>query len=232
MIRPLLEILPEPQQRIWPALARLSPHFILYGGTAVALRLGHRVSVDFDFFSDIEIDEAAKEEILQLFDVDSILQNDQNTLVFDVVVDGHPVKLSFFGGLGFGCVSVSDVTDDGVACIASLEDLLAHKLKAIHDRAEGKDYQDIAVMLMNGQSLARGLAAREALFGSSVPSMLTLKALMYFDDVSEPERISGEMKRTIVEAVRQLPDVWEPVPILTRSLAQACDRRHGNGFVP
>jgi len=32
-------------------LAGVPPHFILYGGTALALRLGHRESVDFDFFS-------------------------------------------------------------------------------------------------------------------------------------------------------------------------------------
>src|SRR3546814_19930630 len=72
------------------------------------------------------------------------------------------------------------MTDDGVALVASMDDLLAHKLKAIHDRAEAKDYEDIAAILTNGHSLERGLAAREALFGSSVPAMVPLKALTYF----------------------------------------------------
>ena len=47
------EILPPVQKRLWPALCR-APEMglVLYGGTAIALRLGHRVSVAFDFFTD------------------------------------------------------------------------------------------------------------------------------------------------------------------------------------
>lgn len=225
MIRPLLDILPESQQRLWPDLARLPTHFVLYGGTAVALRLGHRVSVDFDFFSDVDLDEAGKQELLALFPVDSVLQNDRDTLAFDVLVDGRPIKLSFFGGLSNGCVSPPDATDDGIACIASLDDLLAHKLTAIHDRAEGKDYQDIAVILGHGHPLERGLAAREALFGTSVPTMLTLKALTYFSDISEPERLSQAMRTTITTAVQRLPEHWPTVAVLSRTLAHDCGRR-------
>ena len=47
---PCLEILPVAQRLLWPAL-RPAPRmgFVLYGGTAIALRLGHRASIDFDF---------------------------------------------------------------------------------------------------------------------------------------------------------------------------------------
>ena len=48
---PRLDILPDEQRALWPALARVPRSFVLYGGTALALRLGHRTSVDFDFFS-------------------------------------------------------------------------------------------------------------------------------------------------------------------------------------
>ena len=51
MFNPCFEILPSAQKNLWPELAGVPPHFVLYGGTALALRLGHRVSVDFDFFS-------------------------------------------------------------------------------------------------------------------------------------------------------------------------------------
>lgn len=48
-----LEILPEAQRRLWPELRpTLQLGLVLYGGTAIALRLGHRSSVDFDFFTD------------------------------------------------------------------------------------------------------------------------------------------------------------------------------------
>jgi hypothetical protein len=230
MFAPRFDILPEPQMRLWPSLANLPPHFVLYGGTAIALRLGHRQSVDFDFFTDEPLDELGKQAILNLFNVGAILQNDLNTLTFVAAVDGQPVKLSFFGGLSNGCVGQPDMTDDGVACVASLDDLFAHKLKVVHDRAEGKDYQDIAVMLVNGQSLAHGLAAREALFGASVPAMLTLKALTYFSDIDESERLTGKLKKAIVTAVQRLPESWERVPVLSRALACECDRKRGSGF--
>lgn len=48
---PHLHTLPEAQQALWPGLKpALGLGFVLYGGTAIALRLGHRISVDFDFF--------------------------------------------------------------------------------------------------------------------------------------------------------------------------------------
>jgi hypothetical protein len=50
---PRLDILPEPQRKLWPELAAVPRRFVLYGGTAIVLRLGHRASVDFDFFSSI-----------------------------------------------------------------------------------------------------------------------------------------------------------------------------------
>jgi hypothetical protein len=48
---PRLEILPESQLRLWPELDTVPSNFILYGGTGLALQLGHRASEDFDFFS-------------------------------------------------------------------------------------------------------------------------------------------------------------------------------------
>ncbi len=46
-----LNTLPRAQLFLWPALAEFKLDFVLYGGTAIALRLAHRESVDFDFFS-------------------------------------------------------------------------------------------------------------------------------------------------------------------------------------
>lgn len=217
---PLLDILPPTQREFWPQLSELPSRFVLYGGTAIALRLGHRVSVDFDFFTDAALGEADKQKLLSdiswLADAD-ILQTDQDTLTVSVKRSA-PIKISFFGAIKNGCVTKPSKTDDSVACIASLDDLFAHKLKVIHDRAEGKDYQDIACMLMQGQSLARGLAAREALFGPSVPPIVTLKALAYVDDISEPWRLSEDMKLAISDAIKQLPDRWQPASIVSQRI--------------
>ena len=55
---PRLDILPAPQRRLWDELGATPKEFVLYGGTALALWLGHRKSVDFDFFSTKPFDPA------------------------------------------------------------------------------------------------------------------------------------------------------------------------------
>lgn len=47
---PALQIPPAEQRRLWDELGAIPEDFVLYGGTALALRLAHRQSVDFDFF--------------------------------------------------------------------------------------------------------------------------------------------------------------------------------------
>jgi Nucleotidyl transferase AbiEii toxin, Type IV TA system len=218
---PRLDILPPAQRSLWPHLVQVPGHFVLYGGTAIALRLGHRQSVDFDFFSDADLDDRQKNDLLNevvWLSGASILQNEKDTLTVSVDHIGAPIKVSFFGGVKNGCVREPDKTDDDVLCIASMDDLFAHKLKVIHDRAEAKDYQDIAVMLANGQSLPRGLAALEALFGSSVPPMITLKSLAYFSDLNEPWRLTDNMKTTITTAISGLPNTWEKTAIFSHTL--------------
>jgi hypothetical protein len=52
-IQPRLDSLPPAQRKVWPGLRGIgSLGYVLYGGTALALRLAHRQSVDFDFFTD------------------------------------------------------------------------------------------------------------------------------------------------------------------------------------
>jgi hypothetical protein len=54
--RPRLDALPAPQRALWPELAEVPRRYVLYGGTALALRLAHRPSVDFDFFAHDHLD--------------------------------------------------------------------------------------------------------------------------------------------------------------------------------
>jgi len=77
---PRLDCLPPPQQCLWPKLRQVPPAFVLYGGTAIALQLGHRQSLDFDFFSsDSVIPEQLLEHIPFLARA-KILQNERQTL--------------------------------------------------------------------------------------------------------------------------------------------------------
>jgi hypothetical protein len=137
---------------------------------------------------------------------------------------GAPIKLSFFGGVKNGCVCEPDKADDDVLCVASMDDLFAHELKVIHDRAEGRDYQDIAVMLANGQSLSRRLAAFEALFGLRLPPMITLKSLAYF--LNEPWRLTDDMKATIRTAISDRPNEWDKIAIFSHTLCCRQSKNH------
>ena len=175
----------------------------------------------FRLFSDVDLDDAQKNNLLReitWLNGASVLQNEKDTLTVSVDYMGAPIKLSFFGGVKNGCVCEPDKTNDDVLCVASMDDLFAHKLKVIHDRAEAKDYQDIAVMLASGQSLSRGLAALETLFGSIVPPMVTLKSLAYFNDLNEPWRLTDDMKATITRAISGLPNTWEKIAVFSHTL--------------
>ena len=86
-----IDILPAAQQEIWPSLTaapRLS--FVLYGGTAVALHLGHRASVDLDFFSAAPLDKGAMEASFAFMPEARTIQEDSNTLVVNAMMPSGP----------------------------------------------------------------------------------------------------------------------------------------------
>ena len=84
---PRLDILPPAQRTLSPHLIQVPGHFVLYGGTAIWLRLGHRQSVDFDFFSDAELDDGQKNNLLReitWLNSASVLQSEKDTLTVSV----------------------------------------------------------------------------------------------------------------------------------------------------
>ena len=202
-LAPKFAKLPPAQRQLWPVLRPVASRgFVLYGGTAVSLHFGHRKSVDFDFFHDRPLDAAALRRSLGKFKPAHTLQQAKDTLV--VLAGG--VKLSFFGGLRCGRVGDPLLTRDGVAQVASLEDLVAHKLKVILQRAEKKDYEDIAVMLGAGVSLARGLAAARLFFGAAFQPAESLKALTYFKD-GDLARLAASDRRALITAAAAVGDL-------------------------
>ncbi|MEW5772731.1 MAG: nucleotidyl transferase AbiEii/AbiGii toxin family protein [Thermodesulfobacteriota bacterium] len=199
---PHRDILPAPQQLLWPDLAAIPAHFVLYGGTAVALHLGHRISVDFDFFATPGFEPPALLDSLPFLQDAEILQSTANTLTVLVARDGT-VKLSFFGGLGFGRVGEPRATPDGVLRVASPLDLLATKLKTLLSRAAARDYADLAALLRSGLTLQEGLAAAVALYGASFPIAAAVRGLCYFDDLGE--ELARNDQQMLMDAVRALP---------------------------
>jgi hypothetical protein len=77
---PKLNILSASQRLLWEELADLPVDFTLYGGTAVALHLGHRQSVDFDFFGTKEINPVAIYGEIPFLQNAKIIQQEKITL--------------------------------------------------------------------------------------------------------------------------------------------------------
>ena len=122
------------------------------------------------------------------------------------------VKVSFFGGLTIGRVAEPEPSSDGVAVLASPIDLLATKLKVLLQRAERKDYDDVAVLLASGLTLTEGLGAARALYGSAFPVSEALKALVYFAD-GDLDELPASTQQQLIEAVKAV----DAVPVLERS---------------
>lgn len=206
--KPHLTVLPEAQRSLWPHLAAAANHsFVLYGGTAIALHLGHRQSVDFDFFRHEQLDKAEIKRAFAFPEDAAVLQDAVNTFVVLVQTPSGPVKVSFFGGIRFGRIENPVWTTDGTLLVASTLDLLSTKLKAILDRAEPRDYQDIAALLRSGVSLARGLGAFKAMFGGE-PSTV-MRAIGFFEDGnlrSLPEA-DQSLLRAARDQVHDLPEI-------------------------
>jgi hypothetical protein len=203
LLTPHLEILPERQQRLWPSLAGLAGvGFVLYCGTAIALRYGHRGPVDFGFFSDRPLNRQRLSRALPWMNTALVLQDQPEILTLltsgDQVQTG--VKVSLFGGLTIGRVADPDYTHDQVALVASPPDLLATKLKVLLQGAERQDYLDVATLLNSGLALSDGLAAAQPLYGSGFPIRECLKALVYFADGDLAELGNSE-KRRLEQAV-------------------------------
>jgi hypothetical protein len=208
---PRIDILPLVQREIWPQLAPAPDlAFVLYGGTAVALHLGHRVSIDFDFFRAEPLQKGGIEAQFQFIQNARTIQEDENTLVMDVPMPSGRVKVSFFGGLALGRINDPVRTQDQVLLVASLEDLLATKLKAILDRAEAKDYRDISAMLSAGVSLERALGAFARMYGKD-PG-LPLKAIGFFKDGDLPSLPKADQK--LLQAARDGVSDVSDVPLL------------------
>jgi hypothetical protein len=214
---PKLSILPKAQREIWPSLAparRLN--FVLYGGTAIALHLGHRESLDFDFFQSEPLDKDLVRAEFRFVDRAAIFQDKPDTLVVLAEMPSGPVKVSFFGGISFGHVNDPLKTADDTLLVASLDDLLATKLKAVLDRAEVKDYLDIARLISAGVSLSAGLSAFRQMFNGEPAQVL--RAIGYFSD-GDLDTLSPADRKILCDArdhVGELPEVQLKSGLLTR----------------
>jgi nucleotidyltransferase AbiEii toxin of type IV toxin-antitoxin system len=200
---PHLEILPAAQRALWNELTEVSREFVLYGGTALALHLAHRKSVDFDLFGSRALDLAQIEQGISFLKGAKVIQRDKNTL--SAIVDrGGPVKVSFFGVPNLPRLSAAVVANDNGLGVASLLDLAGTKASVVQVRAEAKDYIDIDALITVGKvGLPLALSAAQRLYGSTFNPQITLKALSFFDD-GDLTLLPEDIKLRLATAAREV----------------------------
>lgn len=197
------EILTPAQLELLPAVKLFSGKFGLVGGTAIALYLGHRESIDFDLFSFEGFSNyAIKTKIQKRRAIDTVLVNKKGEYTF--LIDG--VKFTFFQ---FPYkINFSESFGD----IVKLPDILtlaALKAFALGRRAKWKDYVDLYFILKAGHTVSEITAKGLAIFGSEFNEKIFRTQLAYFDDIDYSEEIiykngfatdDETIKKTLVES--------------------------------
>lgn len=175
---PLLHvgILPPNQQAILPSLTPLKKEWYLAGGTALALLIGHRESVDFDFFCpDVFDSSELSRELASFLPSFEITQEEENTL--GLLMNG--VKISF---MTFQYPLLKPLIETPELMLASLEDIAGMKLSAIRSRHAQKDYIDL-YFLLQIFSVSEICGFFFEKFGHVITESLLRKYLTYFDDI-------------------------------------------------
>ena len=196
----------EAEQRT--VLGQLGTHmtrreFYLAGGTAVALRLGHRRSLDLDWFTGVRIAEPLR-LAAQMRDEGfafETAQVDRGTL--HGAISG--VRLSLLE-YRYPLLQPSDVWPECGCVVASLDDLSSMKLSAIAQRGSRKDFFDLYALGSRHRSLARMLELYTRKF--SIEDIAhVLYGLSYFDD-ADREPMPNMLWEIDWESAKQAIQGW------------------------
>lgn len=146
----------------------------LVGGTALALQLGHRKSIDLDFFGTVDCEaEYLRESIAGIASL-TILKESPHIHIY-YIVDGIKVDI-----VNYKYPWLDDVVLEQGLRLASVSDIAAMKITAIIGRGTKKDFIDIA-FLLHHFSLEEILHFYAAKYNDSSVFM-AMKSLAYFDD--------------------------------------------------
>lgn len=177
------EILSANQRELLPLIKTFSDTFGLVGGTAIALHLGHRRSIDFDLFTDKPFDNNdIRNVITGAHEIESVLRDSRGE--YTVIVNG--VKCTFFH-YPFP-INFSEQFNNGIR-LADLLTLAALKAYALGRRSTWKDYVDLYAIFIR-RSLPDVVDRARQIFGKEFNEKLFRAQLAYFDDLDSSETIA------------------------------------------
>ncbi len=200
------EILTKNQLELLPLLKDFSKDYILVGGTAIALYLGHRYSIDFDLFTSKVIKRKSIKNYLikNRHNVNQLIKEEEDQIHFMI----NEVKITFFQ-FPF---SINETIDfEGIIKMPTLINLAAMKAFALGGRGKWKDYVDIYFLLKDHFSLNEIINRANELFGEVFNDKLFREQLTYFDDINYDEEVnyvntpieSNIIKKYLVDAATE-----------------------------
>lgn len=191
------EVLTDEQVQLLPLVGRFAKDFFLVGGTAVALHIGHRRSIDFDLFS---LGAFNNGDIRRKFVRGAAIERVFVSKTGEFAFIARGVKFTFFH-YPFK-IPATRTFDQGIR-VPSLLDLAAMKAHALGQRAKWKDYVDLYFVMKDYHPLSSiGRRAREV-FGREFNEKIFRVQLAYFNDIDYSERVIFMPKQEVSDRTIQ-----------------------------
>ena len=177
-----LEVLSNSQKKLFPKLNTFRRSFYLVGGTAIALHLGHRRSVDFDLFTKKKFVKHRVREKLRALQYQQILLFEDIDQIHVMIND---VKFTFF----YYPYSIEHpINFESIITIPDLITLAAMKAFDLGRRAKWKDYVDLYFILKNHYSISEISKKANIIYSDQFSEKLFREQLAFHKDIdySEP----------------------------------------------
>lgn len=178
-----LEILSKEQLELLTFIEKFKSRFYLVGGTAIALQIGHRQSIDFDLFSEKSFSiSAIHKKVVEEFPNCHIIHRSNDQIHY--LLNG--VKFTFFH---YPFSIPLDKKLSKVISMPNLKTLAVMKAFAIGRRAKWKDYVDLYFLLKTYTSINEISLLAKEIFGGEFNSKLFRQQISYFNDVDYREAV-------------------------------------------
>ena len=178
------EILTKEQEELLPLVRKFYKDFGLVGGTAIALHIGHRESIDFDLFSFDEFKTLnIKRRIVNFKAIDRIIVSRSYEFTFLL----NEVKITFFQ---YPFKIDYEIDFDKTLKLPSLLTLAAMKAYALGMRAKWKDYVDLYFIIKDFHSVSEIIKQAENIFGNEFNEKIFRGQLAYFEDINYSEEVN------------------------------------------
>lgn len=176
------------QTELLPLVKQFKKEFYLVGGTAIALYLGHRRSIDFDLFKFNPLRPNKIIETISGFEYPYVVTRRVSE---QLNVNVHEVKFTFFQ-YPFK-INASEKLND-ILRLPSLLDLAAMKAYALGRRSKWKDYVDLYFLLKTQYTVSQISDRSTDIFGQLFSEKLFRAQISYFEDIdfSEPVEFLGD----------------------------------------